>query len=72
MSRSQLPLPIKTAFSLNFHISCETSVLLHKNFGKLLENVMIVLCKEVVLKYEYVSCQSSDRQVKPSANRDLY
>ena len=57
MSRSQQPFPVKTAFSLNFDLGCETSELLHKNFGKLLENVMVVLCKGVVLKYEYVSCE---------------
>ena len=48
MSRWQLPLQIKTVFSVNF-LSFET-VLLHKNFKNFLENVKIVHCKEKILK----------------------
>ena len=69
MSRWQLPLAVKTVFSLNF-LNFKTLALLHKNFRNL-ENAMIVLCKSVVLKCEYVSCKPSKLRVKPSLNSDL-
>ena len=62
---------LKLFFFLNL-LSFETSALLHKNFGNLLEDVMIVTCKGVVLICEYVSCKPSNLLVKPSMNCDLY
>ena len=67
-----LPQQFKTFKNLVARLLKIITMLLHKNLGNLLENVMTVLCKRVILKCEYVSCKPSNLRVKPSLNRDLY
>ena len=64
------------------HPSFETLALLHKSFGHLLKNIMIILCKGVIRKCQLVNCESknlrvvrylaNNLRVNPSASCELY
>ena len=68
--------------SLMLHPSFETLALLHKSFGHLLENIMIILWKGVIRKCQLVNCESkslrvvrylaNNLRVNPSASCELY
>ena len=67
-----LPQQFKTFKNLLTRLLKIIAMLLHKNFGNLPENVMMVLCKRVILICKYVRCKPSNLRVKPSLNCDLY